>query len=57
MEAGRSEAALKSIVTARKLAPQQTRYHAGARETIRGLIHLSRRTPDSLDHLAAWVGL
>ncbi|ADI07403.1 putative DNA-binding protein [Streptomyces bingchenggensis BCW-1] len=57
MEAGRTEAALKSIVTARKLAPQQTRYHSGARETIRSLIHLSRRTPDTLDHLAAWVGL
>ncbi|MEU5609583.1 helix-turn-helix transcriptional regulator [Streptomyces sparsogenes] len=57
MEAGRNEAALKSIVTARKLAPQQTRYHSGARETIRSLIHLSRRAPDTLDHLAAWVGL
>ncbi|MGW3571279.1 helix-turn-helix domain-containing protein [Streptomyces sp. NPDC000941] len=57
MEAGRTEAALKSIVIARKLAPQQTRYHSGARETIRSLIHLSRRTPDTLDHLAAWVGL
>ncbi|MEU1631191.1 helix-turn-helix domain-containing protein [Streptomyces sp. NPDC020096] len=57
MEAGRSEAALRSLTTARRLAPQQTRYHPGARETIRGLIHLSRRTPDTLDHLAAWVGL
>jgi hypothetical protein len=56
-ETGRSEAALKSLITARRLAPQQTRYHSGARETIRGLIHLSRRTPDTLDHLAAWVGL
>jgi transcriptional regulator with XRE-family HTH domain/phage tail protein X len=57
IEAGRTEAALKSIVTARRLAPQQTRYHSGARETIRGLVHISRRTPDTLDHLAAWVGL
>lgn len=57
MEAGRTEAALTSIVKARRLAPQQTRYHSGARETIRGLVHLSRRTPDTLDHLAAWVGL
>lgn len=57
METGRSEAALKSMLTARRLAPQQTRYHSGARETIRGLVHLSRRTPDTLDHLAAWVGL
>jgi transcriptional regulator with XRE-family HTH domain len=57
MEAGRSEAAIKSMLTARRLAPQQTRYHSGARETIRGLVHVSRRTPDTLDHLAAWVGL
>ncbi|MDT0494195.1 helix-turn-helix transcriptional regulator [Streptomyces griseus] len=57
MEAGRGEAALKSIIRARRLAPQQTRYHPGARETVRGLVHMSRRTPDTLDHLAAWVGL
>ncbi|MGP3967902.1 helix-turn-helix domain-containing protein [Streptomyces sp. 6N223] len=57
MEAGRTEAALKSMTTARRLAPQQTRYHPGARETIRGLVHISRRTPDTLDHLAAWIGL
>ncbi len=57
MEAGRIEAALVSVTTARRLAPQQTRYHPGARETIRGLVHLSRRTPDTLDHLAVWVGL
>ncbi|MCC3769865.1 helix-turn-helix domain-containing protein [Streptomyces sp. UNOC14_S4] len=57
METGRSDAALNSLVSARRLAPQQTRHHPGARETIRGLIHLVRRTPDTLDHLAAWVGL
>lgn len=57
MEAGRSEAALKSLLTARRLAPQQTRYHPGAREAIRGLIYQRRRTPDTLDHLAAWIGL
>ncbi|MEU5301344.1 helix-turn-helix domain-containing protein [Streptomyces noursei] len=57
MEAGRSETALKSLLTARQLAPQQTRYHPGAREAIRGLVQQRRRTPDTLDHLAAWVGL
>ncbi|WP_181787591.1 helix-turn-helix domain-containing protein [Streptomyces phytophilus] len=44
METGRSEAAMASIVQARRLAPQQTRYHPGARETIRGLVHQARRT-------------
>ncbi|MBX7554429.1 helix-turn-helix domain-containing protein [Streptomyces sp. tea 10] len=57
METGHAEQALKSLVAARKLAPEQTRYHPAARETITGLVHLSRRTPDSLNHMAAWVGL
>ncbi|MDI5965692.1 helix-turn-helix domain-containing protein [Streptantibioticus silvisoli] len=57
LETGNHEAAVKSLSLARKLAPQQTRYHPGARETIKGLVYTSRRTPGSLDHLAAWVGL
>lgn len=57
METGRTEAALTSIVDARRAAPEQTRYHPGARETIKGLVHISRSTPDSLGHMAAWVGL
>ncbi|MGW1410404.1 helix-turn-helix domain-containing protein [Streptomyces sp. NPDC002403] len=57
METGRTEAALSSIVDARHAAPEQTRYHPGARETIKGLVHISRRTPDTLGHMAAWIGL
>jgi hypothetical protein len=57
MELGKAEAALKSLVAARRAAPEQTRYHPGARETIRGLVHLSRRTPESLGSMAAWVGM
>lgn len=57
MENGLTDAALKHLVEARKAAPEQTRYHPGARETIRGLVHLSRRTPDTLNHMAAWVGM
>lgn len=57
METGRAEAASTSLVEARRLAPQQTRYHPGARETIKGLVHLQRRTPDTLNYMAAWVGL
>ncbi|MEU8829298.1 helix-turn-helix domain-containing protein [Streptomyces sp900116325] len=57
METGRTEAALTSIIDARHAAPEQTRYHPGARETIKGLVHISRRTPDSLGHMAAWIGL
>lgn len=57
MELGRAEASLKSLVAARRAAPEQTRYHPGARETIRGLVHLTRRTPESLGSMAAWVGM
>lgn len=57
METGQTEAALEHLVQARRAAPEQTRYHPGARETIRGLVHVARRTPDSLNHMAAWVGL
>ncbi|MFE9722564.1 helix-turn-helix domain-containing protein [Streptomyces sp. NPDC005794] len=57
METGRTEAALGSIVEARQAAPEQTRYHPGARETVKGLVHISRRTPASLGHMAAWIGL
>ncbi|MFG2145448.1 helix-turn-helix domain-containing protein [Streptomyces sp. NPDC048696] len=57
METGRASAALASIVKARRAAPEQTRYHPGARETITGLVHISRRTPDTLGHMATWIGL
>ncbi|MFE0106342.1 helix-turn-helix domain-containing protein [Streptomyces sp. NPDC059009] len=57
METGHTEAALHSLVDARRAAPEQTRYHPGARETITGLVHLARRTPDTLNHMAAWIGL
>lgn len=43
METGRTDAALKSLFAARRAAPEQTRYHPGARETISGLVHLSGR--------------
>lgn len=57
METGHAERALTSLVEARRLAPEQTRYHPAARETITGLVHLSRRTSDTLHHMASWVGL
>jgi transcriptional regulator with XRE-family HTH domain len=57
METGHTGQALEHLMEARKAAPEQTRYHPGARETIRGLVHLARRTPDTLNNMAAWVGL
>ncbi|MEU6990515.1 helix-turn-helix transcriptional regulator [Streptomyces sp. NPDC046465] len=57
METGRAEAALASITKARELAPQQTRYHPGARATIEGIVHHQRKTPDALGYMSAWLGL
>lgn len=57
METGRHEAALGELLTARRIAPEQTRYYSAARETITALVHHGRRAPDTLSHLAAWVGV
>ncbi|MET9597370.1 helix-turn-helix transcriptional regulator [Streptomyces sp. NPDC006459] len=55
METGNATRALASLSEARRVAPEQTRYHPSTQETIRGLVHLARRTPEALNHLAAWV--
>jgi UTP:GlnB (protein PII) uridylyltransferase len=57
VETGHTDAALKSLTEARRLAPEQTRYHPAARETITGLVHQTRRTPETLNHMTAWIGL
>jgi hypothetical protein len=57
LETGDRQGALDSINTARELAPQQTRYHPGARETIKDLVHFARKERGNLNYLAAWIGL
>lgn len=57
METGHLTASLRHLAEARQAAPEQTRYYPGTRETINGLVHLSRRTPDTLGHMAKWIGL
>ena len=55
--AGDRHAALDSLLTARKLAPQQTRYHPQVRETVRMLARLERRRTDPLAAFTSWLGL
>lgn len=55
--AGDRHAALGSLLTARKLAPQQTRYHPQVRETVRMLARLERRRTDPLTAFTSWLGL
>lgn len=57
LETGRTDACLESLSVARRLAPQQTRYHPQAADTVRALLHLRRRSPDQLSRLASWVGV
>ncbi|MEU2877462.1 MULTISPECIES: helix-turn-helix transcriptional regulator [unclassified Streptomyces] len=54
---GRTEAAFKSLQTARKLAPQQTRYHPTVRETYAGLEAAKRRMPETFTNYGAWLGV
>ncbi|MEH0579008.1 helix-turn-helix transcriptional regulator [Streptomyces sp. B21-108] len=57
MWTGQTEQAFKSLVAARKLAPQQTRYHPTVRETYTGLDAAKRRMPDSFSNFGTWLGV
>jgi transcriptional regulator with XRE-family HTH domain len=57
LQVGQTEAAQRSLVGARAIAPQQTRYQPLVRSTIDGLLAARRAAPDSLTSLATWVGL
>jgi transcriptional regulator with XRE-family HTH domain len=57
MWTGRTEEAFRNLQVARKLAPQQTRYHPTVRETLAGLGSAKRRMPDTFSNYAAWLGL
>jgi transcriptional regulator with XRE-family HTH domain len=48
---------LDSLLTARRIAPQQTRYHPMARETVYALARAERRSSESLRGLAVWMGV
>ena len=54
---GDHASALGSLVTARRIAPQQTRYNPMARETVLALARAERRSTESLRGMAAWMGL
>ncbi|MCP3822930.1 helix-turn-helix domain-containing protein [Streptomyces sp. A3M-1-3] len=54
---GRTDAALASLLKARTVAPQQAKYHPSVRETVSGLVHAARRTPETLIGYASWCGL
>jgi len=49
--------ALRALNTARRIAPQQTRYHPQVRETARAIAVAERRKSDSIAHFTNWLGL
>ncbi|MGE7390380.1 helix-turn-helix domain-containing protein [Streptomyces sp. NPDC004126] len=56
LSTGKTDAALSSLLKARSVAPQQAKYHPSVRETVSGLVHAARRTPDTLIGYASWCG-
>jgi hypothetical protein len=49
--------ALACVSRAEQLAPQRTRYHPMARETVARLLDIHRRTPEQLRGMAGRMGL
>lgn len=54
---GRPEQALDCLQRARRIAPQQTRYHPTTRETVLALKRRERARSSSLSQYAEWVGV
>lgn len=55
--AGHPERALDCLQRARRIAPQQTRYHPTVRETVLALKRRERARSSSLAQYAEWVGI
>lgn len=54
---GDRDRALRSLLTARQISPQQTRYHPSVRETLYAIASADRRSTDSLSGFARWAGI
>lgn len=54
---GNRERSLRSLQTARRVSPQQTRYHPSVRETLHAIAAADRRSSDSLAGFARWAGV
>lgn len=53
---GHHDAALAALATARRTAPQRTRFHPVTRDTVWHLLDTKRRLPENLASYARWVG-
>ncbi|HEY9407941.1 MAG TPA: helix-turn-helix transcriptional regulator [Jiangellaceae bacterium] len=57
MWTGDLDASFRNLLTARKAAPQQARYHQTVRETYAGLEAARRQLPDSFLSFGSWLGV
>ncbi|MET7763878.1 helix-turn-helix transcriptional regulator [Streptomyces sp. NPDC005393] len=53
---GRTKDSFDSLRHARRVAPQQTRYHPLVRETYAGLAHARRSMPETFTGFGSWLG-
>ena len=54
---GKPDKALAAVTTAERLAPQRTRYHPMARQTVSQLLDQRRRVPEPLHGIATRMGI
>jgi transcriptional regulator with XRE-family HTH domain len=54
---GDPDSAFKELVTARRVAPQQTRYHPTVRETYASIDMAKRRKADTFANYGSWLGM
>lgn len=54
---GEPDKALRSLVEARRIAPQQTRVHPTTRQTVEQLLAAKRNVSEGLARYARWVGV
>ena len=55
--AGTPRAALDALIVARRVAPQQVRYHPMARESVYAVGRTEQRSSEALRSLASWMGI
>ncbi len=57
LETGQRQAAFASLQKARKVAPQQTRFHPSVKETVASLVRAERGSRESVTGFARWMGV
>jgi transcriptional regulator with XRE-family HTH domain len=54
---GHTDQAFRALLSAKRLAPQQSRYSPTVRETMQGVRDAKRQLPEAMTQFAAWLGI